>query len=236
MRKTAVCLFAALLLSAAAPAQTDSKAAGHWEGKIQIPQRELAFAVDLDRNAEGAWVGSISVTGTTAADVPLATVSVDGTTVKFAANLGENASFEGTVSDDGKTISGMATNGQGSAPFQLTRTGPASVKLPAPSSAMTKEFEGVWEGAIEVNGNTVRVGLKLSAGADGKASATMIAISQGNQEFPADTVTIQGKELQVQVRAIGGSYKGTLGAGGEIAGEWSQGPASRPLTFKRVAK
>jgi hypothetical protein len=34
---------------------------------------------------------------------------------------------------------------------------------------------------------------------------------------------------------VSGKYSGTLGANGEIAGEWSQGQRTVPLTFKRAA-
>ena len=38
-------------------------------------------------------------------------------------------------------------------------------------------------------------------------------------------------EASVQMSTM---YRGTLGATGEIAGEWSEGPNHLPLTFKHV--
>ena len=86
-----------------------------------------------------------------------------------------------------------------------------------------------------VDGKVRRVGLKLWPTADGTATATLIAVEQGNLEIPVTTVTIKGKELHLEARAVSGTYRGTLGAGGEIAGEWSEGPNHVPLTFKRVS-
>lgn len=234
MRNVAVISLSAML-ACAAFAQTENKAAGHWQGKIQIPEHELEVTVDLDRNAAGAWIGSMTLGGTTAVDVPLTTVTVDGSVVRFTANPGGAASFTGKISEDGKTLSGTASNGQGEAPFQLSRAGDPKVKVPPPSSALTKEFEGDWEGTLSVNGAPLRIGLKLSAAADGKAVATLTSYDQGNAEFRADSVTIQGKDFQFEIRGISGTYKGALGAGGEIAGEWAQGPGRFPLTFRRVA-
>jgi len=37
------------------------------------------------------------------------------------------------------------------------------------------------------------------------------------------------------VRAVAGSYRGTIGAGGELAGEWKERTVAFPLTFKRAA-
>jgi hypothetical protein len=77
--------------------------------------------------------------------------------------------------------------------------------------------------------------LKLAPAADGTASATLIAVDQGNVEIPVTTVTIKDKQLQLEVRTVSGTYSGALGGNGEISGEWSQGPGRFPLTFKRVA-
>ena len=132
--------------------QTAAGPAGHWEGKIQIPEHEIGVTVDLDRSAKGAWIGSISVNGSTSIDVPLSGVAVDGAAVRFSATLPRPASFEGHLSADGTSLSGNASNADGQVPFQLTRTGEAHVKVPASSSPLSKEFEGSWEGAIDSNG------------------------------------------------------------------------------------
>lgn len=123
----------------------------------------------------------------------------------------------------------------GEAPFKLARNGDANVKVPPPSSALSKKFEGAWEGTHEVDRRVRRVGLKLWTAADGTAAATLIAVEHGNLEIPVTTVTIKGKDLQLEARAVSGTYRGTLGAGGEMAGEWSEGPHHFPLTFKRVS-
>jgi hypothetical protein len=45
---------------------------------------------------------------------------------------------------------------------------------------------------------------------------------------------VQGKQLELQARAVGGTYRGTLGASREIVGEWIEPSARLPLTFKRA--
>jgi hypothetical protein len=225
----------AALLCMVGSAQTAPNAAGHWQGKIQIPDHELGFTVDLAQNAKGAWIGSVSVLGSTSIDVPLGKVAVENSTVRFSAGLPQPSSFEGRLSGDGATLSGTASSAAGEAPFQLTRAGEANVKVPPPSSVLSKEFEGAWEGALDAAGKVRRVGLKLSASADGAATAVLIVIDQQNLEIPVSTVTIRDKELQLDARAVSGAYRGTL-AGGEIAGEWTQGPSRVPLVFKRADK
>ncbi len=108
------------------------------------------------------------------------------------------------------------------------------MKVPPPSSALSKDFAGSWEGTLESNGRVRHVGLKLSAAADGTAMATLIALDKGNLEIPVSTVTIRGKQLDLESRAISGVYHGTLGADGAIAGEWLEAGNHLALTFKRV--
>jgi hypothetical protein len=236
MKKICIGLvFLGTALTLGASAQTAPQTAGHWQGKIQIPDHELGVTVDLARNPKGAWIGSMSITGSTSIDVPLSSITVEGAAVRFAANLPQPASFDGRVSPDGSSLSGKASNADGEAPFQLTRNGEPNVVVPPPSSAMSKEFEGAWEGVLDAGGKTRRIGLKLAAAADGTAEATLIAVDQGSMEIPVTTVTIKDKQLKLEVRTVSGTYSGALGGSGEITGEWAQGPGRFPLTFKRVS-
>lgn len=81
----------------------------------------------------------------------------------------------------------------------------------------------------------MRLLLKISPAPDGTARATLVSVDKGNVEIPVTTVTLQARQLHLDVRAAAGTYRGTLGDGGEIAGEWSEKAARLPLTFKRLA-
>ena len=223
----------ALLLSPA-PARAATGPAGHWEGKIQIPDHELSFTVDLDQGSKGEWIGSLSITGPGSVEVPLIKIVVSGTSVQFVARLPGETFFTGTLSSDASTLAGKASNAEGAVPFQLARNGDANVKVPPPSSVLSKDFEGTWEGAVESDGKVRRIVLKLSPAPDGTATALLISVDKGNLEIPVTTVTLQGKQLELDARAVGGRYRGTLGANGDIAGEWSENTIHLPLTFKRA--
>jgi hypothetical protein len=101
---------------------------------------------------------------------------------------------------------------------------------------LSKEFAGEWEGALDVRGKVQRVVLKLAAGADGAAAATLIAEQRDStMEIPITTVWIRGKELDMEARAVSGMYRGAIDASGDISGEWSQGAVHLPLQFKRIS-
>ena len=194
----------------------------------------MGITVDLGKNAAGAWIGSMTVTGTTSVDVPLNAIAVADSAVKFRAKLPADTTFEGRVSGDGKGLNGSVANNQGAVPFVLTRSGEPNVKVPPPSSQLVKSFEGTWNGTIAVPGRTpIRLVLKMSAAPDGTAQATIVNLDQGNEELPLTTVVTTGNQLQMETRLISGTYNGTLGADGTITGEWGQGGAKVPLTFRR---
>jgi hypothetical protein len=225
---------AALAFSACSvPVYAAATAAGHWEGKIQIPEHELSIAVDLARTPTGAWIGSLSITGSTAVAIPLVKITVSDAGVQFTASLPGETSFVGTLSADAASLAGKVSSVEGAVPFQLARAGEANVKLPPTSSPSSRDFEGTWEGSAALSGQVRPVRLKISSAPDGTAIAVLVSVAK-HLEIPVTTVTIQGKALALEVRSVGGAYRGVLGAGGEITGEWTEQAVRAPLTFKKM--
>ena len=223
-----------ILLNQSAFAQSATSGAGRWEGKIVMPERDVAVIVDLDRDSAGAWIGSLTFPKTTTVNAPLSSVSSSERNVRFQlVGIEGNPKFEGTLSADGATLAGTAANAKGAVPFELQRSGQAQVSLPPPSSMLTPDFEGEWDGALTAGARTMQVGLKLSALPDGRAAAVLTTVDDGNKTYPVSSVVLNGKQLQLEMRVISGMFSGVLGANGEIAGEFKQGGASLPLTFKR---
>jgi len=238
MFKTATGLFLFLLVTSTAFAQgaatkPAASAAGHWEGKIDIPEHPLAMSLDLVKDGTGTWIGTITVVRSTSIDVPLTGIEVNDSTLRFAARLPEKATFECHLSDG--SISGTVTSPQGSAPVQLTRNGEAKVNLPLPSTPLPKEFAGDWLATVERDGKSRRIALKLASSSDGLATATLISVDRGNLEIPVQSVQATDKQLTLESRSVSGRFIGTLTANGELVGQWFEGQSSTPLTFKRVA-
>lgn len=224
-----------LLLLTGAVAQ-EANLAGHYEGKIEAPNREVSIIVHLDRDAKQAWIGHITITPGPS-ELPLAGIVAKGETVSFSLSGIQNApQFEGKWDKEAQTIKGTVTANNNPVPFELTRKGAAKVALPRQSSALPKDLEGDWEGALEVGGKTLRLVLSLKPGPEGRAVATLLSVDQNNQSIPVNSVTIDGDSLAYDVKIIAGAFKGKLNAEKtEIAGEWTQGPGTLPLTFKKKA-
>src|SRR5688500_3152333 len=98
------CVFAAV---SAGHAQSPTAPAGRWEGQIEIPGKTLGLTVDIDRNAAGAWIGTLTIPMTTTADVPIDRIGIESNGVHFEVRLPGTTTFEGTLSADGQQLSGL---------------------------------------------------------------------------------------------------------------------------------
>lgn len=144
MKTTSRTFLGALLIAGALWAQDGPR--GHWTGNIDLPDQALAVEIDLDKAADG-WVGSITIPAQNASGLPLDAITFTNgkCTFRIKGVPGE-PTFNGTLSAEGKTLSGDFAQGGGSFPFKLSRAGDAKVEKAAKSQAVAKEFLGTWEG------------------------------------------------------------------------------------------
>lgn len=219
------------------PAQTPDPAAGHWEGTLQIPNRELNVVVDLRKNEKQAWVGHFSFAGGGPQEVPLEDIRVTADTVHFrlGGGLPESPVFEGKLNAEQKTLAGTATQGGNPVDFKLNRTGDAKVITPSVSSAIGKELEGTWEGTLQA-GQPLRLELKLKNDGQGHSTGSLVSLDQGAIDLAITNIVQTGNKLSYDVKMVGGKFSGTVNEGQtELTGEWSQGGQQLPLTMKKKA-
>jgi hypothetical protein len=186
------------------------------------------------RDEHGALIATYSRPDNTLKGLPLANVALEGRSLRFELTVDGGVKFYGTVEADGKTISGDVTARIGNAPFSMTRTGDAQI-APAPKNApISKELAGTWNGTLSLQGTNLRLVLRMTNQTDGTSSATIVSLDQGGLELPL-AVTQKAASLTLNTPAIGGDFfSGTLNAAGELAGTFSQGPLTAPLTFVRA--
>jgi hypothetical protein len=218
-----------------ATAQSKPAGAGHWEGAIQVPDHELKIVVDLEQSPKGDWTGAIGIPDQALKDFPLSKVTVKGASVAFVMNgVPGDPAFDGELSASGKGIKGNFSQGGAVLTFELKWVSEPSVKEPAKSTLIAKEFEGAWEGTLSLpDGNKLRLLLKLANGAGGAAAGTLTSLDQRDVELPVSTITQKGSAITLEVSVISGKFAGDL-KGDELAGTWTQGPDSLRLTFKRA--
>jgi hypothetical protein len=233
LRVTATVFVAAMAMaSPVAFAQPAAPApSGHWEGSIELPDQPLAIQIDLAKKGD-KWDGTITIPAQKLKGFPLGGIEVSGDKATFAiSGAPGNPVFSGDIAKDGQTISGTFTQGGGTLPFKLTRSGDAKFEAPPKSTPVTKDLEGSWAGTLDVDGKSLRLVLKLT-NASGGATGTLVSVDQNGAEIPITAVVQKGTHLSVTLRPINGSYEGDL-KDGQLVGTWTQGTMSRPLTFAR---
>jgi hypothetical protein len=205
---------------------------GHWVGTIAAGPG-IEIEVDLAVKGDDAWYGTISIPSQGTKGVPLAELLVKGNAVSFAIKGAPgDPRYAGTLSEDGKTISGDFSQGGGSIPLSLAWKGEPKFEVPQKSTPITKDLEGLWEGNLDVKGQVLRLRLKL-ANEPGGATGMLISLDQNNVEIPIATVTQEQSRLKLILSMISGAFDGEL-KGEELSGTWTQGPLSLPLVFKRA--
>jgi hypothetical protein len=226
------CLVAPIVCSSVTFAQSTTAPAGHWEGAIQAPGQELKIEIDL-AGAGDKWEGTISIPAQNLKAFPLSAITVQGDTVNLSMQgVPGNPQFKGVVKD-GKTLSGDFSQGGGTIPFALTRTGDAKIEPVPKSTPITKEIEGAWSGSLDANGKILRLVLKLSNQADGVGTGTLVSVDQGGVEIPIVAVVQTGTHLKLVVRSVGGIYEGDVKAD-QLKGTWWQGGGTLPLVFTKT--
>ena len=208
---------------------------GHWEGTMSVQGKELRVEVDLVQRASGQWDGAAGFPEMNAKEIGLSGITVQAPAVTFGIKgVPGDPLFKGTLSKDARTLSGDFTQGPVAGTFTLAWKGEGKVAAPVKNPPLTKDFEGTWEGTLDVGGTTLRLSLEL-VNKDGGATGTLVSIDQGNAAIPLSVITLADAHLTFTVPGVGGSYVGDL-KDGQIVGTWSQGPGSLPLTLKRAAK
>lgn len=219
-------------------AQSAANPSGHWEGAIQTPDMPITIEVDLARNQGQSFSGTVSVPPQNLRGFPLVIEAIDGRslTFRFKGAPGSRL-FQGTLSEDGASISGDFTQSGFSMPFRLTRTGDARIEAPVRSGPIGKELEGPWSATLEgsyQNGIPRRIILTLSNQPDGTSTGSVFNPGDG-LEIPITQITQKASDVTLDLRAVSGSYSGKLNAEGtELVGTLIQGTAVLPITFRRA--
>ena len=207
---------------------------GHWTGTMAIPNQPVDFQVDLD-NPGGHWVGSVNIPSRHTPPV------FPSTTSSFSKANGPSGlkalpvipPSPGSISEDGKSISGDFTAGGNPVPFSITRAGEPNVVLPTISHTVPDSFAGEWGGGIDMGTMNMRLILKITNGPAG-ATAVLISPDQGGSEIPVTSIETVAKKLTLKVSAVGGELVADLDADGTtLTGTWSQGGKVLPVTLKK---
>ncbi len=113
----------------------------------------------------------------------------------------------------------------------LGAVGPAGAGAQEPPS-----LAGDWAGSLETGGaGTLRLVFHLTASGDGSLGATLDSPDQGAYGIPAGPVTVDGRNVRIEVETVRGHYEGVLSEDGtRLDGTWHQGGVGLPLSLGRT--
>lgn len=214
--------------------------AGRWQGVVDVPGRPFALVVDVARDGDGRWIGSVIVPALGVKGAPLANVTSDAGGIAF--DLGRllaspaygPARFAARLQTDG-AMAGEMRQGGNAAPFTLTRTGPAQVEPPVRSTPVAADVAHAWRGDFELTGYPRHVTLTFENHADSGATATLVVVGKATTTVPIDLVVQEGANLRIESQAMGIAFEGRLDdAHAELQGTIEVGPIERPLVLRRA--
>jgi hypothetical protein len=219
-----------LVLPLAAGAQT----AGRWEGSVQVPGAPQPIVIDFDGRA-----GAVTLPGRGTSGAPLR--DVQATDRRLAASLTAAIAAFGAPTaapaielerqPDGR-LSGTFRQGGQAAPVVLTRTGDAQVPAPRVSTALGREYAGVWKGRYELFGYPRDVTLTLKDGPPAPGNAKLVIVGRRHNDIPIDRV-VQGPTLvSFESHDAGMTVEGRL-VDGRLDALLLQGALEIPLMLRR---
>ncbi len=210
--------------------------AGRWRGAITLPNGDLAVTVELTQN-ESAWRGTIDIPAQGIKSMALEKVAIEGAQVSFKMpGIPGDPTFTGTVSDDGREISGEFSQGASRLPFRLRHLSPADLEAEAKERAALK-LDSMWMGTLKAGTTELRLILKIFRAPDGKLSATLDSIDQGARDLAVAKITMTDERLSFEMTMPIASFEGTFNADRTaVQGEWSQGGTTLPLVFEKTDK
>lgn len=228
-------VLAGLLLLAPAAAPAAMNAAGVWEGTIKGPNGDIGFVFNLHRDGD-KWAAEMDIPIQGVSGLPLINVKVDGAAVGFGVpGAPGDPHYDGKLADDGKTISGTFSQGGASLPLELKwKSEPRAVEKAPSNTGDVQVLEGVWEGVMEINGQSLHVRFNFTKHADGSVTATFDSVDQGANGLPVTSISRAGDTVKLDLKVASVSYEGTLNKDASaMTGTWSQMGQSLPLNLQR---
>jgi len=225
-------LLSAMLVSALVSCAVAQDITGDWTGALDTGMGTLHLVLHVTKGPDGALKATLDSVDQDANGIPVSSITLKDSKLSLGVDA-VHGTYEGTVSADGKSVSGTWSQGK-SLPLEFKRAGAAAPAKPEPKPAKPSDIDGAWIGTLDTGAIKLRVVFHIVNTADG-LTATLDSPDQGMKGLPTSSVTRAGSSLKIEASRIGGVFEGKIAADlSSIDGKWTQGGGTMPLVLKRL--
>ena len=155
--------------------------------------------------------------------IPCSNIDVGEGSLSFSVPA-VNGTWKGTVSADGKTLTGVWDQGE---PMPLVFTRDTFVAAAKPS-----RVDGIWLGTLQVGTVSLRTQIHLKSDDKGKEYCAFDSLDQRAMGIDCSNVLLSGEDFSFDVLVVKGHYAAKLSADGNtLTGTWTQGGPALPLVL-----
>lgn len=208
--------------------------AGAWTGTLDVaPQLQLRILLTITEAADGTLKAHFASPDQGPTEYPVVAIERKDNVLTFTVPA-IGGSYTGKIDPKAPSIDGEWAQVGKKFALKLTPAKPGSLGPPVAPA----ELAGLWQGALEVGGNRLRLVLRVEKGREGDRLVPYLdSPDQGARGIPVTAISLKQGALTFECKGIGGSYKGKLDAAGQsIDGSWSQGGPSIPLILMKTDK
>jgi uncharacterized protein len=223
-------VFVLLLLTMAATFARAQDIAGDWQGTLDTGMGQLRLVLHIVKAADGSLTATLDSVDQNANGIPVKSATLKASKLSLDVEA-VHGTYDGTVSPDGKTISGTWNQGKALALEFKRATAPIKTEH---KPAKPSDIDGTWMGSLETPGMKLRVVFHIVNTEDG-LTATMDSPDQGAKGLPTTAVTRTGTSLKIEAKNLNGVYEGKISADlSSIDGNWTQNGTTLALNLKRT--
>lgn len=110
---------------------------------------------------------------------------------------------------------------------------PLVFRAVAPGERVPPEPDEVWAGTLDAVVQKLPLRFRITKGPDGRATVFMDSLGQKAGGFRGE-MSVEGRDWTIDVPAVKGAFRGSLGDDGTIDGTWRQAGAALKLSLEKI--
>jgi hypothetical protein len=210
---------------------------GYWKAELEaFPGMTVAVALNIGKIPDGNFKATLDLLDQGAKDIPATSLAVTNKTAKLQWQAFQTT-FDATLSDDGKNLSGAWQQGGRSNNVTFVRLDEPASLLPKNLSYEpqgNQDIRGTWKGSLEIPNQKLRLEVRIGKTPDGTYAGTLTSVDQGGRPLPISSASYAAPKVKMEWRGIRGKYEATMNKEGTmLEGTWEQFGNPMPLKMER---